>query len=280
MSKYYCLIAGLPEINLEDQKLAFTVKEFKDEVYCQLDKKDRKLIDLFFLKYDNNNLISYLDNKEAVLDERATLKAEELEEFIKAIKEDDKMGYSNFVPYFNKFISQYLANQAPTSEILWKDVLSALYYQYALKADNCFIARWFEYCLNINNILIAHSARKYHFDASDFIVGSNKIAQALRTSSSRDWGLSGEIDYLETVQRIADEENLVEREKKIDLLKWQWLDEQTFFHYFTIEPIFAYLLRIEMVERWLSLNKETGEKKLRDMIGRLKSEVKQPEDFQ
>ena len=50
MSKYYYyLVAGLPELTLEDSKLSYTVADFKAELYPDLSDEDRRLIDLFYL---------------------------------------------------------------------------------------------------------------------------------------------------------------------------------------------------------------------------------------
>ena len=62
------------------------------------------------------------------------------------------------------------------------------------------------------------------------------------------------------------------RERKIDLLKWNWLEEHTFFKTFDFESVFAYLLRIEMIERWTALDKASGEKTFRQMVGTMKQE--------
>ena len=48
MTNYYCLVAGLPDLSLEDGKLNYTVANFKSEIYSELSEKDRKLIDLFY----------------------------------------------------------------------------------------------------------------------------------------------------------------------------------------------------------------------------------------
>ena len=45
MSKYYYLVAGLPELTLEDSKLSYTVADFKTELYPALSEDDKKLID-------------------------------------------------------------------------------------------------------------------------------------------------------------------------------------------------------------------------------------------
>ena len=58
MTNYYCLVTGLPELSLEDGKLSYTVANFKTEIYPQLSKGDKKLVDLFYLKFDNKNLLA------------------------------------------------------------------------------------------------------------------------------------------------------------------------------------------------------------------------------
>ena len=71
----------------------------------------------------------------------------------------------------------------------------------------------------------------------------------------------------------------MDREKKIDLLKWNWMEDNTFFNYFTIEKIFVFLMKLEMIERWISLDKEKGNEMFRQLIGQLKDEVQIPQEF-
>ena len=70
MSKYYYLVAGLPELTLEDSKLSYTVADFKTELYPALSEDDKKLIDLFYLKFDNANVLKLLKDKDAAIDLR------------------------------------------------------------------------------------------------------------------------------------------------------------------------------------------------------------------
>ena len=74
-------------------------------------------------------------------------------------------------------------------------------------------------------------------------------------------------------------EELVEREKKIDQLRWNWMEEVTFFDYFTVERLFVFLLQLEMIERWISLDKEKGRQLFRSIIATLKDEVQIPAEF-
>ena len=139
-----------------------------------------------------------------------------------------------------------------------------------MKCSNGFIRNWFELNLNINNMLTAITCRKYGFDKAEYIVGNNEVAEAIRTSNARDFGLGDAVDYLPDLQRIAEEPDLMAREKKVDLLKWKWLDDNTFFKTFDIESVFAYLLKLEMIERWVTLDRVTGEKTFREIVGAMK----------
>ena len=273
MGKYYCLIAGLPNISLDDHKVPFTISEFREELDDLLTKEDKKLIDLFFLKFDNKNLIQQARFPDSDPDERGRITYDDFIGLFNALKEEEKPPKNDKVPpYFEEFFIVYLAAQGNEHQpvIPWEDRLSAFYYAHAMKCGNRFVADWFELNLNINNVLTAITCRKYDLDKAGYIVGDNDVAETLRSSNARDFGLGDSVDYLPELQRIAEEPDLYMREKKVDLLKWKWLDENTFFKTFDIESVFAYLLKVEMIERWVTLDKLTGEKTFRELVGAMK----------
>ena len=96
MSKYYYLVAGLPELTLEDSKLSYTVADFKTELYPALSEDDKKLIDLFYLKFDNANVLKLLKDKDAAIDPRGNYSSEELVEYISQLKDGDEVSDSVF----------------------------------------------------------------------------------------------------------------------------------------------------------------------------------------
>ena len=223
MSKYYYLVAGLPELTLEDSKLSYTVADFKTEIYTGLSASDQKLIDLFYLKFDNANVLKLLKDKEAAIDTRGNFSAEELAEYISVLKEGGEISTKEFPAYLATFISDYF-NTPADNAVLLEDHLAALYYDYAMKCGNKFVASCFEFNLTINNILVALTARKYKWDVARNIVGDTEICEALRTSGARDFGLSGEVDFLDQLVKISEITELVEREKKLDALRWNWME--------------------------------------------------------
>ena len=278
MTNYYCLVTGLPELSLEDGKLSYTVANFKTEIYPELSKADKKLVDLFYLKFDNRNLLTLLKDKEASVDTSfGNYSADELLSVIASIKEETAPD-KKFPAYFYEFAELYL--NTPDEE-RWglEDKLHGFYYNYAMKSGNPFVSAWFELNLDVNNILAAMAARKYKMDVAKVPVGENLVAEALRSSNARDFGLADDLEYFEQLVRINDTADLVEREKKIDLLKWNWMEDNTFFNYFTIEKIFVFLMKLEMIERWISLDKEKGNELFRQLIDQLKDEVQIPQEF-
>ncbi|KAA6342271.1 hypothetical protein EZS27_009956 [termite gut metagenome] len=271
MSKYYYLIASLPELTLEDNKLSYTVADLKEELYDSLSDADKKLIDLFYLQFDNRNVLKLVKNKEAAIDMRGNYSSEELLEYILLAKEAGEVNPKLFPPYLSAFVSEYFsASESGADDIFWEDRLAALYYEYGMHSGNDFISSWFEWNLNINNILAALTARKHKWEIAPLIVGNTETSEALRTSGARDFGLQGDVDYLDQVMKLHETQELLEREKKTDTMKWDWIEEANFFHYFTVERLYAFLLQLEMIERWISLDKEKGSQMFRKIIDSLK----------
>lgn len=152
---------------------------------------------------------------------------------------------------------------------------ATLYYEYGMKSRNKFVREWFEFNLNVNNILTAIICRNNGWDIRKAVVGNNSVAESIRENSTvRDFNLKAILDYYPTLQQIIDTENLMEREQKIDALKWQWLEDNSFFNFFGIEKIISFYIRCSLLERWNILTIEEGERIFREIIDNLKKDVK------
>ena len=273
MSKYYYLIAGLPEIQPDDTKLSLKLQELKQTLNETLTKKDRVVTDLIFQQYEAKNWFAFLTNRDATLHPLGTSNSDDFEDVVTQLKETENAKIASVPSYFTTFAYAFWAEETLFENLSWSDQLMTLFYQTAVKCDNQFVSRWFELCLNINNLLTAHACRKHGFDVAASVVGDNETAVALRTSHARDFGVADYFPQADAVLRIAEETDLLEREKKIDLLKWEWIEENTVFEYFTIEAVAAYLMKLEIIERWLPLNKDQGSAIFREMIQTLKSGI-------
>ena len=279
-NQYYNFVAGLPEISFDSMKLPFTVEEFRVILNEVMKAGDKKILNTFFLKYDNDNLLNLLKNKDAILQMTGQLSREEIMTVIDKVKEDLPLPYGQLPPYFGEFIRLWLGDEQHDERKMWDDLLSSLYMNYGMEVKNSLMARWFELNLNIGNILSAIYARKYGMDITKVVVGNNALAAIIREKANiRDFGISQELDYFDLIQRISEEPDIYERERKIDKFRWDWLEENTVFDYFNFEYLFAYLNKLHILERWVSLNAEEGERVFRELIAGLKKGIEMPEDI-
>ena len=236
------------------------------------------LLDLLRLKYDNDNLLKFLANHDAELNPLGKLTSQDWAELIELIDNSDERNPAcdaRLLKYVLEFYTTIRNEQSEEKIDFAEDFLAALYYKYGMQCKNKFVADWFEFNLNINNILTALTCRKYGWDIKSAIVGDNIVAETIRNSvSARDFNLKAEIDYFDALVSISETANLLDREHRIDALKWNWLEENTFFSSFSIEKVLSFWLRCELMHRWDNLSMEEGAEIFRQMINDLKKDVK------
>ena len=80
MSQYHYLVAGFPDISLDDNKLQLTYIAFIEELLRSFSGRDADLLRLFRLDYDNENLLSWINNKEAEFHPLGLISPEDLKE--------------------------------------------------------------------------------------------------------------------------------------------------------------------------------------------------------
>ena len=218
---------------------------------------------------DRSASVAVKNGEETALEQAGCYGKEELLDIISQAKEGD-MPRKDVPSYLYRFLDYYFANEG-NENIIWNDVLSAYYYDYATKSSNSFVAQWFAFNRNVNNILVAFTARKYKLNIDEAVIGDDEVANTLRTSNARDFELSGALDYFEAVQRLSENAKLQEREHQLDELRWRWLDDNSVFNYFTVERLFVFLQKLVIVERWEALDADEGMKRYNEMIAELKS---------
>lgn len=271
---YYYLIAGLPDIQAEDTKSIAPLLTLKEEMMAEVSQEDAKLVKLVFSAYDNANFLLFLNDREAQLNPLGNLSSDDFISLIASYNDEPRLLKNHIIPeYIQQFYLNTLDESFHFDGVSKVDFLSGMYYNYAFTIKNEFLRNWFEYNLNINNILTALICKKHGFSHKQMVIGNNEIAETIRHSNARDFGLSGLFVDYEAVNRIAEETNLLEREKKIDALKWNWLEENTFFKYFSIEKVLVYILKVQMQERWKLLTVDKGAEIFRELVGELKKGV-------
>lgn len=270
------MMAGLPDITLES-KLDVSIPDLREEIDANFSDRDKKLIFYFFLENDCKNLVKLLKNPEAEINPNSNYSMEQYRDMITSARE---MNFN--VHRYPAFMSEFARNfnyNKDTEGYYPEDEIQLAFYEYAMQCPDKMISDWYKLNLDINNILTAMIARKNGWNVSDFIKGDNEVTEMIRTNTTKDFDLSAEYDYVKDLMVIVDCEDPVEKEKKIDAFKWLWLEDQTFFNIFSVDAVFAYLCKLNMLERWDKLDVEKGQATFRQIIEDLRGEAKVPEEF-
>jgi len=278
---YYAFISGLPDLILDEHKKVYTAREFKGELKTLLSWSDKRVINKLFLKYDNDNLLSYLKHGEdnMVFNDLGSYTQEVIIDLVDTVKDEERKWKRKYPKYLQTFIHDYLTHEE-TPKTFWEDHLSTLYYNYLLnETRNCFLKDWCELNMNIRNILTALSARREGITYDYLIVGDNDVAKLLRTVHNPAHEIMELIDYYEYIREIDEISDPLQKEQRIDTFLWEWIDENTFFHYFDIEKIMGYLFKLQTIERWKVLDEEKGGEIFRNIVNTLKNSTKLNENF-
>jgi hypothetical protein len=275
---YYCLVAGLPDLIMEDRKLAFSSLSFRELLQQDVHPQDFKLVSLFYLPFDHFNILSRLYDEEPVFDNRGNFLQEEIEELTDKKTFETAEGF-NIPEYILEFVEEYFREEEKPSKIEAERTLTKDYYNHLLNTGNNFMNDYVRHELNLRNILTALNGRKFDLDVSADIIGDSDIEQALKKSRTRDFGLANDVDNLEAIIQLHEIPNLLERELKTDTMRWHFLDEATFFSYFTIEKVLAFVIKVFIVERWISLDEEKGKELFKQLITDLEKSYEFPEEF-
>ena len=273
--EYYCLVAGLPDLFFNENRSEFDSLIFKNELKLQLRKSDFELAKLLYLKYDNENLLNLLFVKNEPFNSLGNYSKDFLEaQMENPIKIPDYM--IDFIRWNNK-------QEIHELNLKTENKLHSLFYEYLVSTKNQFLSEWFSFELNIKNILTVFNCEHFKYETEKHLicVGQNNLVYSLLINERlKPEYFEEELPFADHIFRVAESKiSPEEKEKKIDKILWDYLDEFTFFNYFTIEKILSYIIKLGIIERWMKLDIETGKALLNKLIGDIKLSYTFPEEF-
>ena len=268
---YYYLIAGFPDILVDQKKLPYPLIELKQELKYHLHPDDYKLVEYLFLQYDNTNFLNILLKKEAEFNPLGNY-SEDF--FIDEIKEPE-----NLPGYMLKFLEAYREENPLYPKLSLENQLTWLYFDFMLDQKNPFLRDIFSTIRNVKNIFAVYNAREFGFDIENHMIGDYELTEAAKKTTAKDFGLANELSHIDEIIGIHENKDILEQEISIDLLKWKYLNNLNTFNYFTIERILAYVIEFMIVERWLNLDAEKSTQIFKKMLGELENSIQFSKDF-
>ena len=143
--------------------------------------------------------------------------------------------------------------------------LNADFYAKVLTHGDQFIREYFRFDLNVRNAKVKYLNRALGRPADkDVLSFSEDAPQAVLDAVSAEFEEAAE---LETVFNSGD---ILSRERGIDDLMWEKIDNLTTFNYFDIDAVLGFITKLNIVARWYKLDEQTG----REMFKKLVDEVR------
>ena len=264
-SNYYTLVAGLREYALDADTKGFDIAEILAEVEESLSAKDWKSVELLYGYYDCENLVAR-HNGSTAHNALSRLSAEQIA---------SELENPTLLPApLAKVVRAYADPEGEDAEgvdtsLPFAVSLFAAYYEVCAGSDSAFLRNWSASDCALRNVISALVARERGVAVDSVTVGGGEIVEQLHRSSAADFGLRGELSYIDALISAMDEQNMVEKERKIDLIRWSVASELSTFDYFSLDAVLAYLVRVNLVARWTLLDAKTG----RQMFNKLMAEL-------
>lgn len=263
---YYCLVAGLREYSLDSDVKGFDAKEIISEIVEELSKSDAEAVRLMYGYYDCENIIALRAGRSA-FNPLGNISQEDLEQELSSPK---------LLPgRVAAVVRAYADPEGEDAESVdfsrsFENSLYAAYYEECSHSKSRFIRAWSEFDRTLRNVSAAVVARATSRPIESVVVGGGDVVEQLQRSSAADFGLRGELPYIDAViAAVNDEQNLVEKEHKLDMVRWEQAGELAGFDYFNINAILSYLAKINIVARWSLLDPKRG----REMFERIMAEL-------
>lgn len=265
-TNYYCLVAGLKEYSLDADTKGFDAKAIVGEILEGVDGADADAVRLLYGYYDCENIASLRAGRSAH-NPLGNFTREELEEEVKTPR--------RLPAPVARVLRAFADPEGEDAEEVdtagrFESALFGAYYDACSRSRSRFLRAWSEFDRNLRNVTAAVTARAAGRPVEEVTVGGGDVVEQLERSSAADFGLRGELPYIDAViAAVNDEANLVEKEHKIDLIRWNEAVELATFDYFDINSILSYLARVNIVARWTQLDAVRG----REMFERLMAEL-------
>jgi hypothetical protein len=272
---YYCLVAGLPDLFFNENRPVFSSLEFRNDLREQLRPADFELVKLLFFPSDNRNLLNLLFRTNEPFDTAGNFTKDFLEEqLIRPLQLPD---------YMVQFIRWVKTNEIKSLDLQCENKLRSLFYEYVLQVGNSFVNEWFRFELNMKNMLTTINCSRFGYALQNHLIRvrqNSEVYSLLVNNRMKPEYFEEEVSFADSIFRVGESNSeMLEKEKSLDRIRWDFLDEQTFFHYFTIEKIISFLLKLIITERWIKLETDTGKRLLQRLINDLKTSFEFPAEF-
>ena len=266
---YYYLIASLPDLKWEGEA-PFPITAFLEENETALSPLSDNVNDIILLN-DLKNMHGYIKvqcadyitgsskrSREAMDAEFYGPSLFDKETIRKFLVEPDELP---------EFIVSFLAENKEFAERYENyDSLYAEYYDYLGEKDSDFFKNYSLFKSSLRKVIAAFRARSQGLDMETSVPGSDEITDTiLANRTASDFGLKNIFSYIGEMVEVFKEDTL-NREKKMDRIRFLFLQNFTGEDPFREDCVYAYIFQLLILDRWQMLDREKGKQIVSNIV--------------
>jgi len=275
MSAYYYLVSSLPNLNLESPNPKIDYDGINEMILKNLEEDDRTSFNYVLFPGDIQNLVKVICEKHGIehpypdFSQDCSVPLEIVEDFV---NQEDQLPV-----FMQSVLEDHSENFA---QLVSREIELILYkslYESMENLPDGFLKNFFRFEFSLRNILAALNCRMLNKEVPSELIEDALTYEKLIKSSSQDFGLSGDVEFVSGLTDVFSSNDPVLLEKSIDKLRWNMIETLVSLQYFSSEIVFAYYLKLLIVKRWAMLDDDKGNERFKQIVESLsnKLELKQ-----
>ena len=131
-----------------------------------------------------------------------------------------------------------------------EQTLGADFYAKAAESKNRFIREYFDFDGRLRNMKVDYLAKRLGKRGEDYVV---ELPEA-------------DFEEAKQIEEILADADFVQREQKMDELKWEKASDIARMDYFNMNAILAFLVKAKTVQRWAELDASKGQEMFKKLV--------------
>ena len=131
-----------------------------------------------------------------------------------------------------------------------EDTLGAEFYDKAAQSKNRFIREYFDFDGRLRNMKVNYLAKRLGKNGEEYQV---ELPEA-------------DFEEAKQIQEILADADFVQREQKMDELKWEKASDIARMDYFNMNAILAFMVKAKTVQRWAELDAAKGQEMFKKLV--------------
>ena len=140
-----------------------------------------------------------------------------------------------------------------------ENTLNADFYAKAAKSKNRFIREYFDFDGRLRNIKVNYLAKRLGKNGETYLV---ELPEA-------------DFEEGKQIQEILADVDFVDREQRMDELKWEKASDIARMDYFNMNAILAFLVKAKTVQRWAELDPVKGQEMFKKLVDEIRNKNKE-----